>query len=95
MAQVSQHEFAAAVADALAPEPSGLTTARGAPDPKRFAIYRNNVVAGLVGVLEQRFPVTRRLVGDEFFRGMGRAFVAERPARSPVLMEYGGELFLE
>ena len=25
----------------------GMTTARGTPDPARFAVYRNNVIAGL------------------------------------------------
>ncbi len=89
---VSQNAFAGALADAAQSPPAGLTSARGAPDPLRFAVYRNNVVAGLSRVLEQRFPVTRRLVGEEFFRGMVRAFITEHQPRSPLLAEYGGEL---
>jgi hypothetical protein len=92
MAPVTQGAFAAAVADPFAADPVGLTTARGAHDPKRFAVYRNNVMAGLTQVLEQRFPVTERLVGEEFFRGMARAFIAAHPARSPLLFDYGEAL---
>ena len=42
--------------------------------------------------LEQRFPVTLRLVGDEFFRGMARAYrrAVDRP-RSPLIVEYGDD----
>jgi hypothetical protein len=92
MTRVTQGAFAVAVADPSAPDPAGLTTARGTHDPKRFAVYRNNVMAGLTQVLEQRFPVTERLVGEEFFRGMARAFIARHPARSPILSDYGEAL---
>jgi hypothetical protein len=89
---VSQKAFVDALADAALQLPAGLTSARGAPDTTRFAVYRNNVVAGLSKVLEQRFPVTSRLVGEEFFRGMARAFIAGHQPRSPLLAQYGGEL---
>lgn len=92
MPRVPQAAFAAALSDPLGPPPAGLTTARGLADPKRFAVYRNNVLAGLIGVLEQRFPVVRRLVGDDFFRGMARAFVAARLPGTPVMSEYGDAL---
>src|SRR5262245_12312033 len=87
-----QNAFAAALTDPAAPTPAGLTTARGAPDPKRFAVYRNNVIAGLGKALESRFPVTVSLVGEEFFRGMARAFIETNRPRSPVIAEYGDEL---
>jgi hypothetical protein len=91
-ARFAQHAFAAALVDPAAPAPAGLTTARGAPDPKRFAVYRNNVVAGLGKALESRFPVTLRLVGEAFFRGMARAFIEVHRPRSPLIPEYGDEL---
>jgi hypothetical protein len=87
-----QKAFAAALIDPTAPPPAGLTTARGAPDPKCLAVYRNNVIAGLGKALERRFPVTQRLVGDEFFRGMARAFIATCMPGSPLMAEYGDEL---
>jgi len=87
-----QNAFAAALTNRAVPAPAGLTTARGAPDPKRFAVYRNNVIAGLGKALESHFPVTLRLVGEEFFRGMARAFIETNRPRSPVIAEYGDEL---
>jgi hypothetical protein len=87
-----QKAFAEALVDPASPLPEGLTTSRGSPDPKRFAVYRNNVVTGLGKALESRFPVTLRLVGEEFFRGMARAFIASCRPRSPLIAEYGDEL---
>ena len=76
--------FAAALADPAAPPPDG--TQGGA---RRFSIYRNNIAAGLIGALEARFPVTLRLVGDAFFRGLAGAYVAAHKPQSPVLIRYG------
>ncbi|MCP3054902.1 DNA-binding domain-containing protein [Aurantimonas marianensis] len=85
-------DFVAALTTRQAPlVPKGLTTRRGAPDASRFAIYRNNVHVSLVEALGKRFPVTRQLVGDEFFRGMAREFVQAVKPRSPVLLRYGTE----
>jgi hypothetical protein len=90
-ATVTQQQFAAALLEPCA-TPAGITTARGTPDPARFAVYRNNVIAGLGKALEQKFPVAARLVGDEFFRGMARAFIAGNRPRSALLAEYGDAL---
>jgi hypothetical protein len=82
-------DFAAAL---LAPDavcPPGLTTWNGSDPEKRFAVYRNNVVVGLVDALADSFPVTQELVGVEFFRAMAREFVRRAPPRSPVLALYG------
>ncbi len=85
-------DFVAALTARQAPSvPKGLTTRRGMPDASRFAIYRNNVHVSLVEALGKRFPVTRQLVGDDFFRGMAREFVQAVKPRSPVLLEYGAE----
>jgi hypothetical protein len=84
--------FADALLDPDRPVPAGVISPRRTPDARRFAVYRNNVFVSLVGALEKRFPVTRRLVGDAFFRGMARAFAAvERPG-SPILSQYGDGL---
>ena len=63
----------------------------GAPDARRFAVYRNNVAVGLIGALEARYPVSRRIAGDDLFRAMARAFVRAHRPRSPVMIAYGGE----
>jgi len=63
----------------------------GRPDARRFKVYRNNVAAGLIGSLEARFPVVRRLVGDDFFRGMAGAFVVRHKPASAVMIHYGAD----
>jgi len=74
--------FAAALVDPSAPPP-----VQG--DARRFSVYRNNVAAGLIGSLEARYPVTRRVVGDAFFRGLAGAYVAGNKPKSAVLLHYG------
>lgn len=81
--------FAAALADPELPLPEGLTSARGEADRLRFAVYRNNVHVSLVEALVRAFPVVHRIVGDEFFRAMARAYVAEHKPDSAVLIRYG------
>jgi len=84
-----QDAFAAALLDADLPVPAALTTHAAKIPAKRFAVYRNNVVVGLVDALASRFPATSRLVGEEFFRAMSRIYVTAHPPRVPVLMFYG------
>ncbi len=83
--------FAAALADPDAPPPAQTRGRQGVPDVKRFAVYRNNVAVGLIGSLENRFPVTRRLVGDEFFRGMARLYTGREKPRDAVMIRYGAD----
>lgn len=87
----SQNAFAAALLHPGQPLPQGITTARGTADPLRFAVYRNNVYVGLTTALGQRFPVTKRLVGDDFFAGMARAYAADHKPSSPLIMHYGDD----
>lgn len=83
--------FADALCDPASPPPEFTRGRAGRPDRKRFAVYRNNVAVGLIGALEARFPVTRRLVGDAFFRAVAGAFVFAHKPRTPALICYGGE----
>jgi Putative DNA-binding domain len=84
--------FADALLSADQPIPSGIIAHNATVPARRFAVYRNNVVAGLVKVLESRFPVVEKIVGPEFFAAMAHRFVLEQPPRSPVLATYGNEL---
>ncbi|HEY1863282.1 MAG TPA: DNA-binding domain-containing protein [Roseiarcus sp.] len=83
--------FAKALGDPAAAPPPMIRGRMGAPDARRFAVYRNNVAVGLIGALEARYPVSRRIAGDDLFRGLARAFVQARKPRSPVMIAYGGE----
>jgi hypothetical protein len=62
-----QKEFAAALLDPERTAPAGVVGPDGDPCPKRFAVYRNNVVVVLIEILRAAYPAVRRLVGDEFF----------------------------
>ncbi|MEH2513695.1 hypothetical protein V1291_005049 [Nitrobacteraceae bacterium AZCC 1564] len=84
-----QREFAEALLDREWPVPSGLVGPDGAPSARRFAVYRNNVVAGLIDTLQSAFPAVCRIVGQDFFRAMARVYVAHRPPDSPIMLGYG------
>jgi hypothetical protein len=85
----TQTAFARALFDIDAPAPAHVSGSDHEPPERRFSIYRNNVMAGLVSALRTRFPVVDQLVGTEFFRAMAGAYVAKQPPRSPVLLYYG------
>jgi hypothetical protein len=81
--------FAAALDEPYDPPPAMTRGRMGAPDARRFSVYRNNVAVGLIGALEARYPVSRRIAGDDLFRAMARAFVQSHRPRSPVMIAYG------
>ncbi|MER9586180.1 DNA-binding domain-containing protein [Mesorhizobium sp. M0276] len=83
------HGFAAALFDPALVAPPGLVGPDGQPSPKRFSVYRNNVVVGLIGALKANFPAVCRIVGEEFFDAMARIFVVSEPPTSPILLHYG------
>jgi hypothetical protein len=83
--------LAAALDDPSAAAPAMTRGRMGAPDGRRFAVYRNNVAVGLIGALEARYPVSRRIAGDDLFRAIARAFTHARKPRSPVMIAYGEE----
>jgi hypothetical protein len=84
-----QTSFADALLTADRPIPHGVIAHNAASPARRFGVYRNNVVSGLVKALERRFPVVEKIAGDEFFVAMARVFVTEQPPRSPLLAAYG------
>lgn len=69
--------------------PPGVTAT--APDEveRRFSVYRNNVAHSLTEALAKRFPVIKRLVGDDFFTAMGRIYAEAHRPKSPVLLAWG------
>lgn len=84
-----QTAFAAALRDPALPPPQGVFGRGGKVDVRRFAVYRNNIFVSLVEALRARFPVTARLVGENFFRAMARVYTQGEKPRSAVLAEYG------
>lgn len=85
----TQGAFAAAL---LAPEasvPEGVVGPGRRPAGRRFAVYRNNVASALGNTIRLAFPAVRRLVGDDFFSAMARAYVRAEPPRSAILLDHG------
>lgn len=57
----------------------------------RLDIYRNTLIHTLTRALRLSFPVTERLVGEEFFEGAAQLFIAGHPPREAWLDRFGGE----
>lgn len=89
----SLFETQAGFADALKhpgrPAPAALATPAGQPSKRRFDVYRNNVVVGMIEALKATFPAIERLVGLEFFNATARAYLEKEPPRSPLMFRYG------
>jgi hypothetical protein len=85
----TQQGFAAAVIDRNEPVPEGIGSWNTDPPRQRFSVHRTNVASALIGAIAIRYPVVRRLVGEEFFRAMTRDYVLSHLPRSPVLIHYG------
>jgi hypothetical protein len=83
--------FAGALGEPSAPPPAMTHGRLRTPDARRFAVYRNNVAVGLIGALEARYPVSRRIVGDDFFRAIARIYVSAHRPRSPLMIAYGDD----
>ena len=88
-----QTGFAAALADARHVA-AVLPLFSGAPAraQARLAVYRGNVYGNLAKALAGAYPVTRKIVGDEFFAAMAREYAREHPSRSGDLNRYGERL---
>jgi hypothetical protein len=91
MSAAFEPSFAQALLDSTAPIPPGVSQHDVWPVKRRFAVHRNNVIAGLIKAIEARFPAVEKIVGKDFFAAMARTFVVARPPRSPVLANFGDE----
>ena len=82
-------EFGAALLDPDVPVPDGIGGPDGAPAKKRYGVYRNNVVVGLMEVMRSAFPSLLALMGAENFDKVARNFIAVSPPKSPMMQHYG------
>lgn len=63
---------------------NGLDAAR------RLQVYRNNMRINLTEALSAVYPVTRRLVGEEFFTAVAWDYIQAHPSHSGNIQDYGG-----
>jgi hypothetical protein len=87
-----QHDFRRLLLGEHPPALAAAVMGDGLSPEARLRVYRNHVVISLREALRATFPVVCRLVGDDFFAGMARAFTAAHPPVSPCLFEYGAAL---
>lgn len=81
--------FSAALLSPDAPVPEGIVDPNGRIAPKRFAVYRNNVIVSLTEALGATFMSIKNLVGEGFFAQVAREFIRQNPPTSPIMAEYG------
>lgn len=88
----SHNAFLAALYDPQAAVPDALTHPQGGAAAARFAVYRNNVVYGLMQNLRDGFPLLHALLGDAAFDALAAAFVRAHPPKSPLMFAHGAAL---
>jgi len=66
--------------------------AGGGPAPAGIEVYRGNVSGNCAQALAAAYPVVRKVVGEEFFDAMARAYARARPSTSGDLNAFGAEL---
>lgn len=57
----------------------------------RLNVYRNTFVTGVTKALRLSYPAIHRLVGNDFFEGAARVFIAQHPPCAAYLDEYGAD----
>lgn len=86
MLQEFQRTFTAGL---LERAPRGTAPGWSCLDALGFAVHANNARVSLRIALEHAYPVTRRLVGSDFFTAMAEEFVATHPPNHGWLSAYG------
>lgn len=90
-------DFSQAIFSVEPAAPSAKRDPLDALDSAGMIVYRNNVRASLLRVLQETFPVIHRLVGESFFRLLAHEYFHAHPPMSPLVARYGDAfpLFLQ
>jgi hypothetical protein len=83
--------FAAALLDPDIAIPADVTGPDGDPSPRRYGVYRNNVVVSLMEALRGSFPSVLAIMGEDNFSRAARNFIASHPPSSAMMQRYGEE----
>ena len=87
-----QAMLAAALLDGTAALPDGLIAPGGGPVGRRFAVHRATATLGSIAALAIRHPVLERLLGEETFADLARAFLRVDRPRTALLLDWGDGL---
>jgi hypothetical protein len=88
----TQHCFGAALADpARADDAAQLIAGDADRARRRIGIYRGNMIANATTALAAAYPIIGKLVGEEFFDGLARAYCRAHPSLSGDLNECGAQ----
>jgi len=87
--ELLQADFAAALRNAQDAAKILPALMRETRSSERLALYRANITAAWHKALTNAFPVTRALVGDEFFALTARAYAQAYPSASGDLNSFG------
>ena len=82
---IGQEHYASAPVGRFAPAVVAVRAAAERRQKSGLAVYRDNVIVALVNALAARYPVVRRMAGDESFRAAAHRFVMAESPRSLVL----------
>lgn len=81
--------FARGLLDPDVAVPDFVSPVGGMPAGRRYAIYRNNVVVGLMEAMQAAYPSLLALMGEAVFARTVRTFIADNPPRSAMMQRYG------
>jgi hypothetical protein len=84
-----QSEFMDALLGGAPASAAALLAPQGGSPLERLGLYRHNVRTNFLDSLHSSFPVTWRLVGEDYFRQVALEFHASHPSRSGDLLDVG------
>lgn len=85
-------QFMVALFDPKARVPASLLHPQGGTAAARFAVYRNNVIYGLMQNLRDGFSLLHALLGDGRFDALADAYARAHPPTDPLMFAYGKTL---
>lgn len=88
---MNQAAFTNALLHPELPTPAGIIAPAHDSATRRFAVYRNNVIASLSDALETAFPAIRALLGDTNFRNIAGVYCRAHPPTSPIMQQFGAD----
>lgn len=88
---MNQADFTRALLRPDLPTPADIIAPAHDSATRRFAVYRNNVIASLSDALETAFPAIRALLGDTNFRNIAGVYCRAHPPTSPIMQQFGAD----